>query len=50
MKKLILLLAGAVTFNAGAAITVLDDNGKQVTLQKPALRVIAMAPHTTELV
>ncbi len=50
MKKLILLLTGAAALNANAAITVLDDDGRQVTLQKPAMRVIAMAPHTTELV
>nr|WP_175048296.1 cobalamin-binding protein [Duganella vulcania] len=35
--------------NAGAAITVRDDDGNVVTLQKPAQRVIAMAPHVTEL-
>jgi iron complex transport system substrate-binding protein len=34
---------------AHAAITVLDDDGKPVTLQQPALRVVAMAPHVTEL-
>jgi iron complex transport system substrate-binding protein len=36
--------------HAGAAITVLDDDGRSVTLQKPALRVIALAPHVTEMV
>ena len=50
MKALIPLLAVAIAIDAAAAITVLDDDGKQVTLQKPALRVIAMAPHATELV
>ncbi len=50
MKKSILLLAGAAALNASAAITVLDDDGKPVTLQKPALRVVAMSPHATELV
>jgi iron complex transport system substrate-binding protein len=53
MKKLILLMAGFWAMHplpASAAITVLDDDGRQVTLQKPALRVIAMAPHATELV
>ncbi|MYM90459.1 ABC transporter substrate-binding protein [Rugamonas sp. FT82W] len=47
------LLAGltvlAMTANASAAITVRDDDGNVVTLQKPAQRVIAMAPHVTEL-
>ena len=50
MKKLILALASLIALNASAAITVLDDDGRKVTLQKPALRVIAMAPHATELV
>lgn len=49
MKKLLAALACAFALNANAAITVIDDDGKTVTLQKPALRVIAMAPHVTEL-
>jgi iron complex transport system substrate-binding protein len=48
MKKLILIGALCAT-QAQAAITVRDDDGKLVTLQKPAQRVIAMAPHVTEL-
>lgn len=47
------LLAGltvlAMAANASATITVRDDDGNVVTLQKPAQRVIAMAPHVTEL-
>jgi iron complex transport system substrate-binding protein len=50
MKKWILLLAALIAFNASAAITVLDDDGRAVTLQKPAMRVIGMAPHATELI
>ena len=50
MKKLFFCLAGAIALNAGAAVTVLDDDRKPVTLQKPALRVIGLAPHATELV
>ena len=34
---------------ASAAITVRDDDGNVITLQKPAQRIIAMAPHVTEL-
>lgn len=49
MKKLFVAAACAFALNASAAITVLDDDGRPVTLQKPALRVIAMAPHVTEL-
>jgi iron complex transport system substrate-binding protein len=48
MKKLLLVAALAAT-QANAAITVRDDDGNVVTLQKPAQRVIAMAPHVTEL-
>ena len=50
MKKLITLLTALAALNASAAITVVDDDGLTVTLAKPALRVIAMAPHVTELV
>lgn len=49
MKKLFTAIACALAFNASAAITVVDDDGKQVTLQKPARRVVALAPHVTEL-
>ena len=53
MKRFLCTLAGLAIASAAttafAAITVLDDDGKPVTLQKPAQRVIAMAPHVTEL-
>ncbi|CAN7617990.1 cobalamin-binding protein [Pseudoduganella sp. LjRoot289] len=53
MKKRLFVLAGlafaSLASTAIAAITVYDDDGKPVTLQKPAQRVIAMAPHVTEL-
>jgi iron complex transport system substrate-binding protein len=50
MKKMMMavLLAAVAAANA-APITVRDDDGNVVTLQKPAQRVIAMAPHVTEL-
>lgn len=35
--------------SASAAISVRDDDGNVITLQKPAQRIIAMAPHVTEL-
>jgi iron complex transport system substrate-binding protein len=51
--KTILLLAALATVlplaSHAAPITVKDDDGNTVTLQKPALRVIALAPHITEL-
>nr|WP_315260532.1 cobalamin-binding protein [uncultured Duganella sp.] len=50
MKKLIFAatLLAAVAANA-APITVRDDDGKSVTLQKPAQRIISLSPHVTEL-
>jgi iron complex transport system substrate-binding protein len=49
MKILSAAFACMLSLSASAAITVQDDDGRPVTLQKPALRVIAMAPHVTEL-
>ncbi|UGQ47716.1 cobalamin-binding protein [Massilia endophytica] len=49
MKKLI-FAALLVSAQVHGAVTVIDDDGKAVTLQKPAQRVIAMAPHVTELI
>ncbi len=47
------LLAGlclALSCAAGhAAVTVVDDAGRRVTLAAPAQRIISMAPHVTEL-
>ena len=43
-----IVLAG-VLGSSQAAVTVFDDAGNRVTLAKPALRVISMAPHVTEL-
>jgi iron complex transport system substrate-binding protein len=47
--KYFLLASALFAAQANAAITVRDDDGNMVTLQKPAQRVIAMAPHVTEL-
>jgi iron complex transport system substrate-binding protein len=52
MKTISLLAALATVLplaSHAAPITVKDDDGNTVTLQKPALRVIALAPHITEL-
>ena len=50
MKKLMFAVALLASAAASAApISVRDDDGNVVTLQKPAQRVIAMAPHVTEL-
>ncbi len=49
MKHSWILALAALALHAQAAITVVDDDGNKVTLQKPAQRVVAMAPHVTEL-
>jgi iron complex transport system substrate-binding protein len=49
MKKILLALLACATCAANAAITVVDDAGKPVTLARPAQRIISMAPHVTEL-
>ena len=43
------LLATVLALPAHAAITVRDDDGNAVTLEKPAQRILALAPHITEL-
>jgi iron complex transport system substrate-binding protein len=43
------LLAACLVSPARAAISVQDDSGNTVTLEKPAQRVISFAPHATEL-
>jgi iron complex transport system substrate-binding protein len=45
-----LLLSITYTNKVNAAITVLDDAQRKVTLEKPAKRIISLAPHTTELI
>lgn len=49
MKKTMLLAAIALPVMAQAAITVKDDAGLNVTVNKPAMRVISIAPSVTEL-
>ena len=48
MKRTILLACLALG-GAAHAVTVKDDAGAHISLAKPALRVISMAPHVTEL-
>ncbi len=49
MKTWILAAALAASLPAQAAVSVKDDDGNTVTLQKPAQRVVSLAPHVTEL-
>ena len=45
----LIFLAALAAAQAQAAVTVKDDDGNFVTLQKPAQRVISLAPHVTEM-
>lgn len=47
--KLTLLAWLLAATTAQAAISVRDDDGNLVTLQQPARRIVALAPHVTEL-
>jgi iron complex transport system substrate-binding protein len=42
-------LALALPGAAHAAVTVVDDAGRTVTLQAPARRIVSLAPHATEM-
>ncbi|MEX5747402.1 cobalamin-binding protein [Massilia sp. X63] len=48
-RLLAALLLACAAFGARAAVSVVDDAGRRVTVQQPARRVISMAPHATEL-
>ncbi|MDY7548704.1 cobalamin-binding protein [Glaciimonas sp. GNP009] len=51
MTVLLISVQLSVIVNAsGAAIIVKDDAGNIITLAQPALRVVTMAPHITELI
>jgi iron complex transport system substrate-binding protein len=43
------LLAALACASAAAAVSVVDDAGRRVTVPAPAKRIISMAPHATEL-
>jgi len=49
MKNLWMAALAALSLHAQATVTVRDDDGNAVTLHQPALRIVAMAPHVTEL-
>lgn len=48
-RRLIAALLFGAAAAAQAAVSVVDDAGRRVTVQQPARRVISMAPHATEL-
>lgn len=49
MRLRLFLLACSIAAHASAAISVRDDAGDTVVLQRPAQRVVSLAPHVTEL-
>ena len=49
MKAMVLAALMLCATLAQAAVSVVDDSGKQLVLARPAQRVISMAPHVTEL-
>jgi iron complex transport system substrate-binding protein len=49
MKTILPLVLALCASMAQAAVSVVDDSGRQVVLARPAQRVISMAPHVTEL-
>ena len=42
-------LLNQASYASAAAITVVDDAQRNITLDKPAQRIISLAPHATEL-
>ena len=47
--KLAAALAFALVARAAYAVTVVDDAGNEVTLARPAQRIVSLAPHATEM-
>ena len=45
----LVLLAAVMPAAACAAVTVVDDSGRAIRLERPAQRIVALAPHLTEL-
>lgn len=50
MKLLLMCVMGCLAMHANAGISVVDDAGNSVVLQRPARRIVTLAPHLTEMV
>jgi iron complex transport system substrate-binding protein len=48
-RRLVLAMLCLQAGASAAAVTVQDDEGSRVTLERPAQRVVSLAPHLTEL-
>jgi iron complex transport system substrate-binding protein len=44
-----LLLMAVLSFPSLAVVSVVDDRGQALTLERPAARIVSLAPHVTEL-
>lgn len=49
IKRLLLVFSCFLAVTVHAEVTVVDDAGNTVTLAKPAQRIVALAPHLTEM-
>jgi iron complex transport system substrate-binding protein len=49
LAMLLAMLLASGASRASATVTVQDDDGRSVTLPQPARRIVALAPHATEL-
>jgi iron complex transport system substrate-binding protein len=43
------ILLSCIAYTAAATVTTIDDSQRKITLDKPAQRIISLAPHATEL-
>jgi len=50
MKQFLMCLLCCLALQANASISVVDDVGNTVVLQRPAQRIITLSPHLTEMV
>ncbi|MFO1302655.1 MAG: helical backbone metal receptor [Burkholderiales bacterium] len=49
MRRIGLSLLAMLAFAARASVSVVDDVGQEVTLARPAQRIVSLAPHATEM-
>ncbi len=49
LRILLLLLMTVLSSLPAAALTLVDDRGRSLTLDRPAERIVSLAPHVTEL-
>ncbi len=49
LRSAALLVLSAIAFPSLGAVSAVDDSGQAITLDKPARRIISLAPHATEI-